>query len=185
MLARLGSVVLLTLSLLASSGCTRCCRGWHDGNYCAPSCGECYWSEWFNDPPACCDPCDCYGNYAGHRRRPVTHAGYHAPEPTLASPEMIDEMETTPTPATPTPGQPTPAYPGIESTEGETTETAPMTRSMRPTMPAPGEVEGIDAAPGEAQPGDEILNAAPDTLQPDEEIHSTKPGQSIDDALGE
>jgi hypothetical protein len=25
-------------------------------------CGEFYWNEWFNDPPDCCDPCDCCGN---------------------------------------------------------------------------------------------------------------------------
>ena len=37
-------------------------------------CGsEFYWSEWHNDPPRCCDPCDCYGNWIG----PST--GYRAP----------------------------------------------------------------------------------------------------------
>lgn len=35
--------------------------GWLD---CA-GCGECYYNEWYNDPPACADPCDCYGNWAG------------------------------------------------------------------------------------------------------------------------
>jgi hypothetical protein len=29
-------------------------------------CGELYWSEWFNDPPALCDPCDACGNYTGY-----------------------------------------------------------------------------------------------------------------------
>jgi hypothetical protein len=28
-------------------------------------CGELYWTEWFNDPPALCDPCDACGNYTG------------------------------------------------------------------------------------------------------------------------
>jgi hypothetical protein len=26
---------------------------------------EVYWHEWYNDPPACCDPCDDCGNYRG------------------------------------------------------------------------------------------------------------------------
>lgn len=26
---------------------------------------ELYWSEWFNDPPACCDPCDDHGYWTG------------------------------------------------------------------------------------------------------------------------
>ena len=30
-------------------------------------CGEFYWSEWFNDPPACCDPCNKCGNFVGER----------------------------------------------------------------------------------------------------------------------
>jgi hypothetical protein len=28
-------------------------------------CGECYWNEWYNDPPSCAEPCDCCGNWAG------------------------------------------------------------------------------------------------------------------------
>jgi hypothetical protein len=28
-------------------------------------CGECYWNEWYNDPPSCAEPCDCCGNYIG------------------------------------------------------------------------------------------------------------------------
>jgi hypothetical protein len=32
-------------------------------NWC-PSCSkERYWSDFYNDPPDCEDPCDCYGNY--------------------------------------------------------------------------------------------------------------------------
>jgi hypothetical protein len=34
---------------------------------------EFYWSEWHNDPPRCCDPCDHYGNWTG------PGAGYRAP----------------------------------------------------------------------------------------------------------
>jgi hypothetical protein len=36
--------------------------------------GELYWNEWHNDPPRCCDPCDCHGNWVG----PV-YGGYRAP----------------------------------------------------------------------------------------------------------
>ncbi len=34
---------------------------------------ELYWSEWHNDPPRCCDPCDRCGNWTGPT------AGYRAP----------------------------------------------------------------------------------------------------------
>jgi hypothetical protein len=37
-----------------------------------------YWSEWHNDPPRCCDPCDHCGNWigpsAGSYRAPYAHA---------------------------------------------------------------------------------------------------------------
>lgn len=36
----------------------RGCRG-HSG------CGETYWGGYCSDPPDCCDPCDCYGNWTG------------------------------------------------------------------------------------------------------------------------
>lgn len=40
--------------------------------------GEVYWSEWHNDPPQCCDPCDHYGNWIGPSsssyRAPYAHA---------------------------------------------------------------------------------------------------------------
>ncbi len=42
--------------------------------------GELYWSEWHNDPPRCCDPCDCHGNWIGPRdgsyRAPYDHPYY-------------------------------------------------------------------------------------------------------------
>lgn len=41
--------------------CLRWMGAWLD---CA-GCGECYWNEWYNDPPTCAEPCDCYGNWAG------------------------------------------------------------------------------------------------------------------------
>ena|SRR5205085_1144370 len=103
MFARLANVSLLAALLLAGSGCC-CCRGWHGKDYCDCSCGECYWSEWFNDPPACHDPCDCYGNFAGHRHRALMLAGHH--EPTLASPEMEESLEQSPTPMDASPESP-------------------------------------------------------------------------------
>lgn len=38
-------------------------------------CGELYWNEWFNDPPAVCEPCDCCGNFLG----PSSPGYYRAP----------------------------------------------------------------------------------------------------------
>lgn len=35
------------------------------GSGCGGCDGEAYWSEWHNDPPACCDPCDQCGNWVG------------------------------------------------------------------------------------------------------------------------
>jgi hypothetical protein len=56
-------------------GSGSCGRVWHRGplsclfalmspnNWCGPSCGQRYWGDFYSDPPACHDPCDCYGNY--------------------------------------------------------------------------------------------------------------------------
>jgi hypothetical protein len=41
-----------------------------------------YWSEWHNDPPRCCDPCDCHGNWTGPSAGSYHHAPYaHAYAP--------------------------------------------------------------------------------------------------------
>lgn len=49
----------------------RLCR-----NVCGPGCtgcdGELYWSEWHNDPPRCCDPCNHCGEWIGP-------SGYNCP----------------------------------------------------------------------------------------------------------
>lgn len=76
------------------SSCSRFCNAMFGrssscgcGDCCEPSCGcsgcgcsdcdgcssELYWSEWHNDPPRCCDPCDRCGNWIG------PSAGYQAP----------------------------------------------------------------------------------------------------------
>ncbi|MCE9547712.1 MAG: hypothetical protein K8T25_19755 [Planctomycetia bacterium] len=36
-----------------------------DGLTCKKGCGKAYWSEWYNDPPDACDPCDKCGNWTG------------------------------------------------------------------------------------------------------------------------
>jgi hypothetical protein len=45
---------------------------------CGTGCGGCsneiYWSEWHNDPPRCCDPCDQCGNWTG-----PSYGNYRAP----------------------------------------------------------------------------------------------------------
>jgi len=33
--------------------------------YCGPGCGGLYWSDFHNEPPDCCDPCDRCGNWTG------------------------------------------------------------------------------------------------------------------------
>jgi hypothetical protein len=38
-------------------------------------CGELYWNDWHNFPPARCEPCDCLGNYVG----PGSPGYYRAP----------------------------------------------------------------------------------------------------------
>jgi hypothetical protein len=77
----------------ACGGCC-CCRPngkcWVLGAVCGCSgCGDLYWNEWYNDPPQCYEPCDCYGNYVGpghaggyyrapYRRHEVPFAGGYA-----------------------------------------------------------------------------------------------------------
>jgi hypothetical protein len=61
-------------------------------------CGELYWSEWHNDPPSVCEPCDCLGNYtgpggAGYYRAPYRrHDGLVESRPAAVRPlEMADQ----------------------------------------------------------------------------------------------
>lgn len=66
--------------LLPNSGCyflhgLKCClHRYHQAvrarTYCGDGCGEKYCSEWSNDPPACCEPCDNCGNYQGCHKNP-------------------------------------------------------------------------------------------------------------------
>lgn len=68
-----------------SAGCgDACCGDTCCGDTCCEpgSIGGCdcelYWSEWHNDPPRCCDPCDKCGNWvgpaAGAYKAPYDHA---------------------------------------------------------------------------------------------------------------
>jgi hypothetical protein len=70
-------------------------------------CGELYWSEWFNDPPACCEPCDCFGNFigphdTGYFQAPYLHASAYAEH----APAELPPLEGAP-PETAPPAQPT------------------------------------------------------------------------------
>lgn len=60
-------------------GCHRCGRPtpcWVLNLFCrCAGCGEWYWNEWYNDPPRCAEPCDCYGNWIG----PGSVGNYRAP----------------------------------------------------------------------------------------------------------
>lgn len=59
--------------LVLNSGCCMICnlhndlcRFYWDHHYTGCSqCGECYWHEWFSDPPDCCDPCNRCGRFVG------------------------------------------------------------------------------------------------------------------------
>lgn len=46
------------------STCGRMCSALCGGGSCGCS-GEVYWSEWHNDPPRCCDPCNRSGQWIG------------------------------------------------------------------------------------------------------------------------
>ena len=74
MFKRLFSAAAVAMLLASYSGCCcLCCQpsrsfseqevGRH---WCCSQCGETYWSEWFNDPPDCCEPCNHCGHFTGH-----------------------------------------------------------------------------------------------------------------------
>jgi hypothetical protein len=44
--------------------CGRMCKALCGSGSCGCS-GEVYWSEWHNDPPCCCDPCNRCGQWTG------------------------------------------------------------------------------------------------------------------------
>jgi len=65
---------IVAVLIAGSSGCNSICQFHNDHlwrHFCAPSCGEFYCSEWFNDPPDCCDPCNNCGRFATCRQHPL------------------------------------------------------------------------------------------------------------------
>jgi hypothetical protein len=75
---------------------------WGLGRRGCNGCGELYWSEWFNDPPACCEPCDCHGNYIGpgetgyFQARYLHQSAYPEHPPTELPPLEVAPSEPTP-----------------------------------------------------------------------------------------
>jgi hypothetical protein len=60
----------------ARGSCGGACSGGLMSRLCGcTGCGELYWSDWHNFPPARCEPCDCLGNYVG----PGSPGYYRAP----------------------------------------------------------------------------------------------------------
>ncbi len=81
-------------------GCTTCGRrspccilNWLSA---CSGCGEFYWNEWYNDPPRCAEPCDCYGNWigpghGGYFRAPYrSHHGFAAAEAPATAPPPLE-----------------------------------------------------------------------------------------------
>jgi hypothetical protein len=124
-------------SSCAANACGNGCGG--QGQHCrllgalgCNGCGELYWSEWFNDPPACCEPCDCHGNYTGAGAEGYYRAPYltHS-EPSVEGPTTLPPLEVAP-PAT----QPL-------------ADSQPLPMAPMPQGPAPG---GASGAPPEPLP---------------------------------
>lgn len=75
MVKRLAMLALAALCCGGSSGCMlmdaivdthdRWAVCYRQRHWMGCECGEFYWSEWFNDPPACCDTCNQCGQFVG------------------------------------------------------------------------------------------------------------------------
>lgn len=78
--------------------------------------GPTYWSEWYNDPPDGCEPCDHYGNYTGPQYGCSVYGGPHhgvlreVPTPVYADPyydgKTKSKGEVEPAPSGPPPAPP-------------------------------------------------------------------------------
>ena len=105
MRSRIAGLAIVAILLVSNSGCcllcdirNDLCRFYWDHHYSGCSqCGECYWSEWFSDPPQCCDPCsrcgrftggghcdECENSHGGHVRLQYRAASLRRYEPTPA-----------------------------------------------------------------------------------------------------
>lgn len=61
-------------------GCWQPCKLLREIFTCDGCTGPMYWSEWYNDPPECCEPCDHYGHYTGPQAKcSVVGVAHHAP----------------------------------------------------------------------------------------------------------
>jgi len=73
------------------------------GTYCGPSCGNTYWCEGINDPPACHEPCNRGGQWTGHTGcASCNHGGMHESgevSPVLEGAPLQDDPLQEPTPA--------------------------------------------------------------------------------------
>jgi hypothetical protein len=56
-------------------------------------CGELYWSDWHDFPPARCEPCDCLGNYVGPGSPGYYRAPYRRHEGFVAEKHYDDGVE--------------------------------------------------------------------------------------------
>lgn len=75
MVKRFALLALAALGACSASGCVlgeaivdthnRWASCYRQTHWMDCSCGEFYWSEWFNDPPACCDTCNQCGEFVG------------------------------------------------------------------------------------------------------------------------
>jgi hypothetical protein len=113
------------------SGCIG--RPWHRGplsclfalftpnTWCGCGCGQRYWGDFYSDPPACQDPCDGYGNYAGgsgggcrscgggHGRRVRGNAGGDFEDGMTVEGDLVPQADRVVTPTNRSSGTPTKA----------------------------------------------------------------------------
>jgi hypothetical protein len=105
---------------------------------------ELYWSEWHNDPPRCCDPCDRCGNWVGpsyghdgpYESYPADGdvvEGYYTQGKTATPPMAVARR---PRPTT-TKSASRPSYVGQR-----TKQASPQGRYIRPTIQAKGPTRG-------------------------------------------
>lgn len=81
-----------------TKGCRKC---WFFGMFDCAGCGGCYWNEWYNDPPARCEPCDCHGNYigpgnTGYYQAPYLHQAEYAGPAAMPSVAPLEEAPPVP-----------------------------------------------------------------------------------------
>jgi hypothetical protein len=107
----------MAIGLAGQMGC--CCTPWGGcwpcgKNWCGPQCGEKYCCEWFDDPPACCDPCDECGCFIGPRLNDGLYShgndyiGYGKRYPEQVQGEPVGRSSPAPAAAPAAPAEPEP-----------------------------------------------------------------------------